>query len=206
MNHEKINAPYFTPSKQEHPLSYEKPALLTQSLVSIYRVCLVKDHSVSFKNTDSIANPGQAQALFQHLILSRGQPDREQFIVAMLNSNNALIGVNFVSVGSLSQTLVHPREVLKSAILVNSASIMLCHNHPSGFLQPSDEDHAITQKIICAANVVGIQVLEHLIINMDDERYFSFADQGLIAKGYEKAGAKAIAHKIIDHVFEPTRI
>jgi DNA repair protein RadC len=72
-------------------------------------------------------------------------------------------------------------------------------------LQPSDEDHAITQKIICAANVVGIQVLEHLIINMDDERYFSFADQGLIAKAYEKAGAKAIAHKIIDHVFEPNR-
>jgi hypothetical protein len=93
MNHEKINAPYCIPAKQEHPLSNEEPALLTQSLVSIYRVCLVKDHSVSFGNADSIANSGQAQALFQHLILSRGQPDREQFIVAMLNSNNALIGV-----------------------------------------------------------------------------------------------------------------
>jgi DNA repair protein RadC len=167
MNHEKINARYFIPSKQEHPLSNDEAVFPAQSLISIYRICLVKDHSVSFGTADSIANPRQAQALFQHLILSRGQPDREQFIVAMLNSNNALIGVNIVSVGSLSQTLVHPREVLKPAILVNSASIMLCHNHPSGFLQPSDEDHAITQTIIYAANVVGIQVLEHLIINMD---------------------------------------
>jgi DNA repair protein RadC len=174
---------------------------LESRFVSVYRVCLVKDHVVSFGENCSITNPSQAQAILKDLILTRGQPDREQFIVAMLNSNNALIGFNIVSVGSLSAAPVHPREVLKPAIIASSASIILCHNHPSGNLQPSEDDRLVTKTIIEAADVVGIRVLEHLIIDLGSDRYFSFADEGLIEKAYSEVGRTTIAHRIVDHIF-----
>jgi DNA repair protein RadC len=169
--------------------------------VSLYRVCLVKDHSVTFGENCNITNPSQAQAILKDLILTRGQPDREQFLVAMLNCKNDLIGFNIVSVGSLSAATVHQREVLKPAILANAASIMMCHNHPSGDPQPSEEDRLLTRTIVQAADIIGIRVLEHLIITMDNDQYFSFADQGLIEKAYSEVGRTTIAHRIVDHIF-----
>jgi len=91
-------------------------------------------------------------------------------------------------VGALSAAPVHPREVLKPAILANASAMILAHNHPSNDLEPSPDDIAITNKIIRAAEIVGIQVHEHLIINMDDDRYYSFADQGIIARMYAELG------------------
>jgi DNA repair protein RadC len=155
--------------------------------ISVYRVSLVKDESVSFGNV-RLANSQEAQALIQNLILTKGQPDREQFVVALLNAKNEMIGLNIVSVGALSSAPVHPREVLKPAILANSAAMILAHNHPSNDLQPSSEDIAITRKIIRAAEIVGIQVHEHLIISMEDDRYYSFADQGIIARMCSEIG------------------
>ena len=166
------------------PVSPEPPF---RKSISVYRVSLVKDESVSFGNV-RLANSQEAQALIQNLILTKGQPDREQFVVALLNAKNELIGLNIVSVGSLSSAPVHPREVLKPAILANSAAMILAHNHPSNDLDPSPDDLAITKKIIKAADIIGIQVHEHLIINMDDDRYYSFADQGIIARMYAELG------------------
>jgi DNA repair protein RadC len=168
----------------------------------VYRVCLVKDHSISFGESSNITNPSQAQAILKHLILTRGQTDREQLLVAMLNCKNDLIGFNIVSVGSLSHTTVQPCGVLKPAILANAASIIMCHNHPSGDPQPSEEDRLLTRTIIQAADIIGIRVLEHLIITMENDRYFSFADQGLIAKTYSEVGRGTIAHRIVDHLFQ----
>lgn len=155
--------------------------------ISIYRVSLVKDATVSFEN-QTINNAMKAQTVIQKLIRTRGQPDREQFVVALLNAKNEMIGMNIVSVGGLSSATVHPREVLKPAILANSAAMILCHNHPSNNLEPSSEDIAVTRKIIQAAAIIGIHVHEHLIINMDDARYYSFADQGIIARMYSDIG------------------
>ncbi|MDB4304248.1 JAB domain-containing protein [Desulfosarcina sp.] len=159
----------------------------TTKSISVYRVSLVKDESVSFGNV-RLANSQEAQALIQNLIMTKGQPDREQFVVALLNAKNELIGLNIVSVGSLSSAPVHPREVLKPAILANSAAMILCHNHPSNDLEPSPEDVAITSKIIRAADIIGIQIHEHLIITMEDDRYYSFADQGIISQMYSEIG------------------
>ena len=92
-------------------------------------------------------------------------------MVALLNAKNEMIGLNIVSVGMLSSAPVSPREVLKPAILANSAAMILAHNHPSNDLEPSPDDIHITRKKIQAARTVGIQVHEHLIINMDDDRY-----------------------------------
>ncbi len=153
--------------------------------ISIYRVSLVKDESVSFGNV-RLFNSQQAQALIQNLILMKGQPDREQFVVVLLNAKNEMIGLNIVSVGGLSSAAVHPREVLKPAILANSAAMILSHNHPSNDLEPSHDDIAITRKIIRAAEIVGIKIHEHLIINTEDDRYFSFADQGIISRMFSE--------------------
>jgi DNA repair protein RadC len=126
--------------------------------------------------------------LIKKLIESQGQPDREQFCVILLNSKNEIIGLNIVSTGDLSSAPVHPREVLKPAILSNSAAMILCHNHPSGDLSPSAEDIAITERIVQASKIMGITVHEHIIISMDDDRYYSFADNGLIVKFYDEIG------------------
>jgi len=159
----------------------------TNKFISIYRVSLVKDETVSFGQSP-INNSQEAQSLIQQLIRTRGQPDREQFIIALLNAKNEMIGLNIVSMGGLTATTVIPREVLKPAILANTAAIILSHNHPSNDLQPSAHDIAITKKIIWAAEIIGIQVHEHIIINMENDHYFSFADQGIIKDIYVEIG------------------
>ena len=116
---------------------------------------------------------------------THGQPDREQFCVILLNAKNEIIGLNIVATGCLISAQVHPREVLKPAILANSAAMILCHNHPSNDPAPSQEDIAVTKNIVQAAKIMGIHVHEHLIINMDDDRYYSFADHGLIQSAYD---------------------
>jgi DNA repair protein RadC len=153
--------------------------------ISIFRVALVKDRRVAFEQCQLI-NSQQSQPLIKKLIESQGQPDREQFCIILLNSKNEIIGLNIVSTGNLSSAPVHPREVLKPAILSNSAAMILSHNHPSGDLSPSPEDIEITSTIVQASKIMGIQVHEHLIISMNDDRYFSFADHGIIKKIYDE--------------------
>jgi DNA repair protein RadC len=114
-----------------------------------------------------------------------GQADREQFCVLMLNAKNIIIGMNIVSTGGLSSAPVCPKEVLKPAILANAAALILGHNHPSGDLTPSMADKSITKLIVRAAHIIGITIHEHLIINMDGDGYYSFAEQGLIREAYE---------------------
>ena len=99
--------------------------------ISIFRITLVRDRRVAFEPCQ-LVNSSQSQPLIKKLIESQGQPDREQFCVIFLNAKNEIIGLNIVSTGDLSSAPVHPREVLKPAILSNSAAMILCHNHPSG--------------------------------------------------------------------------
>ena len=102
--------------------------------------------------------------------------DHEQFLVACLDAKHAIIGVNVVSVGSLTLSIVHPREVFKPAILLNSAAIICAHNHPSGHPEPSSEDRVLTTRLRQAGDLIGITILDHIILG--DDRTYSFADQG----------------------------
>ena len=102
--------------------------------------------------------------------------DREQFLVACLDAKHAIIGVNVVSIGSLTLSIVHPREVFKAAILLNSAAIICAHNHPSGDPAPSAEDRVLTTRLREAGDLIGITILDHIILGED--RIYSFADQG----------------------------
>lgn len=106
------------------------------------------------------------------------QHDREEFVVILLDAKNKMTAIHSVSVGSLSASIVHPREVFKMAILGNACAILLCHNHPSGDSTPSPEDIDITRRLVAAGDILGIKILDHIIIG--DKEYKSFADLGLL--------------------------
>jgi DNA repair protein RadC len=102
--------------------------------------------------------------------------DRERFVVVLLDAKHRPIGVNTVSVGSLTASIVHPREVFKPAIAGNSAALLLAHNHPSGDPAPSSEDVELTKRLREAGELVGIRVLDHVILG--DGKHHSFVDAG----------------------------
>lgn len=105
--------------------------------------------------------------------------DRENFIVICLDRQNKINAAEVVSVGGLSSTLAHPREVFKPAILASAASIILVHNHPSGDPTPSQEDIALTRRMIEAGQIIGIKVLDHVIIGTGT--HVSLKARGLIS-------------------------
>lgn len=94
-----------------------------------------------------------------------GDEDREIFLVFVLNTKNEIIAVHRCHIGSINATIVSPREVFKSAILNNGASIIIAHNHPSFTLNPSDEDLEVTERLVESGKILGIQLLDHLIVN-----------------------------------------
>jgi DNA repair protein RadC len=143
--------------------------------VPIFRITLVKEGRVPCYN-QQIRSSADASTLL-HTYLA--DVDREHFVIILLNQKNRVLGVHTVSVGSLTASIVHPREVYKSAILSNAASIICGHNHPSTDCQPSREDRAITTRLVEAGKLLGVSVLDHVIIG-GDGRYFSFADEGLL--------------------------
>jgi DNA repair protein RadC len=148
---------------------------------------LVRDQNLPFEAC-ALSNSRQAQTIIRKLIETCGQSDREQFCVVLLNNKNEVIGLNIVSIGAVSYAPVHPREVLKPAILASATGMILAHNHPSEDISPSREDEALTVRIIKAAYIIGIKVHEHLIISMWGEQYFSFADAGIIQRIYDEIG------------------
>lgn len=103
---------------------------------------------------------------------------KERFIVVCLNSANKIIKYETISVGNLNSSVVHPREVFKSAIENSSASIILVHNHPSGNPEPSGEDIAITRKLSETGKIMDIPVFDHIIIAGD--KFTSFVEKRLI--------------------------
>lgn len=96
-----------------------------------------------------------------------------------MDTKNQPIAINVVSVGTLSSSLVHPREVFKPAILSNSASIILSHNHPSGDCTPSSEDISVTARIKESGKLLGIELLDHIIIG-DMDGYISVKEKGIL--------------------------
>lgn len=102
--------------------------------------------------------------------------DRERFLTVMLDGKGHILGIEEVSVGSLTASLVHPRELLKALILANAASFICVHNHPSGDPTPSPEDVALTSRLRAATELMGIRLTDHVIIGRG--RYHSMSDAG----------------------------
>lgn len=108
-----------------------------------------------------------------------GDDDREVFFVMCLNTKNEVIAVHRCHVGSLNASIVHPREVFKAAILNNASSIIVSHQHPSGNIQPSKEDLHVTKRLVKGGEMLGIEVLDHVIVS-DNDAYYSFKEEGHI--------------------------
>ena len=115
----------------------------------------------SAKEAPQVTN---SQHVFDMMYEEAKKQDRECFWVVCLNGKNKVAGVNMASMGSLTSSTVHPREVFKPAILANAAGVILVHNHPSGDPTPSREDKEVTKRLKDAGGILGINVLDHIII------------------------------------------
>jgi len=104
--------------------------------------------------------------------------DKEHFVLLALNNKNRVNGFKVISTGSLTASLVHPREVWRSALSLCAAAVVFVHNHPSGDPAPSAEDQDITRRLKETGDVLGIRVLDHVVLGQD--RCFSFNDRGLL--------------------------
>ena len=104
--------------------------------------------------------------------------NHEQFWIMLLNNANKVIKLEKIGVGGMTGTTADPKKIFKCALENNAASVMLCHNHPSGNVIPSNADKQITNNLIKAGAFLEIKILDHIIIGNDN--YFSFADEGLL--------------------------
>ncbi len=131
-----------------------------ENLLPRYRVLLVKEAEDTFTSYPRYQNSCD---LFENFREESTALDREFFFMITLDSKNRTIGYHAISMGSLTSSAVHPREVFKPAILENSAAVIFLHNHPSGDPAPSREDRECTNRLTQAAKILGIRVLDHII-------------------------------------------
>lgn len=143
--------------------------------LDIVGVRLVKEASIYLESP--LKNPYEAVAALGDIMC---QFDREVVCVINLRSDLKPINVTFASMGALNEALVHPREILKSSILSNAASIMMLHSHPSGNLLPSKQDTMMTDRMNSVCEMVGIPLTDHVIVGGDNREFFSFKEKGLL--------------------------
>lgn len=129
-------------------------------------------------NNDIIKSSDDGAEIFKRFIGKNKIETQELFAVAYLNQANKVLGVYVHSVGAISSTVVDVRLILAGALQMGAVGLILCHNHPSGNLRPSDADEKMTKQLINAASIHNINILDHIIITK--ESYYSFADNGMI--------------------------
>jgi DNA repair protein RadC len=146
------------------------------------KACIILAAVELGRRIGQVRNPGRpvvsSPADVERLLRGRiANLDRENFVVVLLNTKNEVIETSTVSVGTLGASLVHPREVFKPAVRASAASVILAHNHPSGKVEPSREDREVTRRLGEAADILGIEVLDHVIVG---DGYFSMKENGML--------------------------
>ncbi len=129
-----------------------------------------------FAETTSTRSIRNSRDAFEHFYLKMSDLTHEQFWIMMLNHANNIIKIEQIGVGGLSSTIADPKKIFKAAIENQASAVMLCHNHPSGNLEPSNNDRKLTQNIVNGAKYFDIKILDHIIIGINN--YYSFADSG----------------------------
>jgi DNA repair protein RadC len=142
----------------------------------VYEVVSIKQviKEVEAAETFVVRSPQDAADVAAHFI---GDEDREVLFVMCLNTKNRIVAVHRCHVGGLNASIVMPREVFKSAILNNSASIIVSHQHPSQDVTPSREDIDVTKRLVECGRILGIDVLDHVIVNASAE-FYSMKEKG----------------------------
>jgi DNA repair protein RadC len=157
----------------EHSSMQFKLSDLNRSIVKVQLLQDVSSTSYDYKITNASDVDKLVGAELRKL-------DREYLLAIYLTSRNKVIDIEVVAIGCLTQVPVHPREVIKSAILANAHSFILVHNHPSGDHQPTKEDHRITEEMIEAGRLMQIPLKDHVIIGKD---WFSLFERECIGQG-----------------------
>ena len=132
------------------------------------------------KEKSSITSPAQLARIFQEILANEQENDQEKehFWVVGANTRNRIEYIELVSLGTLNFSSVHPRETFRLAIIKRVDSIFIVHNHPSGHLEPSNEDTRMTKRLREAGEIVGITLEDSIIIG--ENSFFSFANKGLL--------------------------
>ena len=152
--------------------------VMSRKRIDIVKVQLVKESSVLYEagtGKRQVNSPSEVVSTVSDFI---GNSDRECFVVLCLNTKNEPTNLSVVAIGALNKAIIHPREVFKTAILSNAASIICAHNHPSGDTTPSENDMLLTKRVQEAGRLIGIELLDHIIIG--NNCYMSFAEEQLL--------------------------
>ncbi len=136
---------------------------------------LVKEEASNKNKTVIIKSPKDIFPLLKEKIINA---HKEYFMVVSLDNRNKVISIDTVSIGTLNSSLIHPRETFEIAIKNHAAAIIICHNHPSSELKPSEDDLIVTKNLVEAGKLLGIEISDHLIITKN--RHFSFKEKKLI--------------------------
>lgn len=146
-----------------------------KQIKAVYRTFRIKEDSPGYITTgERFTSPEQIYRTFRYLT----QETKEYFLTLHLDGKNRLVCMDTVSVGSLNQSIVHPRELFKTACLSSSSALLLVHNHPTGDPTPSSEDISITRRLKECGELMGIRVLDHIIVG--DDSYTSFVERGIL--------------------------
>jgi len=141
---------------------------------AIYSREVIREDWPQYSDAKRFTSPQQVYEMFKDLILET----KEHFVALHIDGKNRIICLDRVAIGSLNQCVVHPREIMKAALLSSAAGIILIHNHPTGDPSPSAEDINITNRLKEVGGVIGIPILDHIIIG--NGQYVSFTERGLL--------------------------
>jgi DNA repair protein RadC len=138
--------------------------------------------NIKLKNLDNtpVNSPLEIYAIMQRILMreSKIERNREHLWVISLDTMNQILNIELVSLGTVNKTIVEPMEVLSVPLQKKAVKIVMVHNHPSGHVEPSDKDLDVTDRILQAARIMRIQLIDHLIIT--EKTFYSFADSGLL--------------------------
>jgi DNA repair protein RadC len=143
------------------------------------KACLVEEicHRYGEKRINNGEPFSNSRQIFEHFKVRLSNAYQEMFITILLDNKHRILSEQIISIGTLNQSLVHPREVFAKAIELRAAAVILIHNHPSGDPRPSNQDTHITKRLCEVGKVVGIKILDHVIVG---EGYYSFIDEDMM--------------------------
>jgi DNA repair protein RadC len=162
----------FSPSKFK-PMNYQETKPAAPEIEIYYKTTVKAEERPKINQTNDVF-----RIMSELGEMSRNMEYKELFYALYMNTANDVLAVHKISEGTTKQTLVDIKFIMQGAILTNAASLIICHNHPSGNTNPSTEDKKLTQQIGLAAKLFNVQLLDSIIISAED--YFSFCEQGIM--------------------------
>jgi DNA repair protein RadC len=145
-----------------------------RQIKAVFETLIVREEVQAYLPPDRrYTSPAQISEIFDFL----RDEAKEYFFSLHLDGKNRIVCLDCISVGSLNQSIVNPREVFKTALLSSAAAVILVHNHPTGDPSPSREDLEITKRLVAGGELLSINVIDHIIIG---EKYLSFSERGIL--------------------------